>query len=65
MFILFYSQDTITHVKIRGDITEVSFQWTAPADFNGRVQFTGTVALNGGLFWSNVASNSLSIVRKQ
>lgn len=55
-------QNSITHKKINDNgISEVTFQWIAPRDFQGQVQFVGTVALNGGVFWNTLRSQTVGI----
>lgn len=55
--------NSVTHKKINENgVSQVVFEWIAPNDFQGRINFVGTVALNGGVFWNTLQSSSLAVV---
>ncbi|KAG5676743.1 hypothetical protein PVAND_006552 [Polypedilum vanderplanki] len=51
----------ITHKKIENPPQSIKFYWTAPKGLKEKVTFFATVALNGGTFWTQQKSETLSV----
>lgn len=53
------STNTITHTDNK-DKTSVSFKWTAPKDYKGKIEFRATIVKEYKEFWTNVRSSQLT-----
>lgn len=58
----FIFQNAVTHKKIFGNGPNViEVDWIAPPGITGDVKFYATVALNGGIFWVEKVTETLTI----
>jgi hypothetical protein len=53
--------NAVTHKKIANGVRSVKFNWIAPRGLSEKVVFVSTIALNGGKFWVDQKSQTLSV----
>ncbi|ALC39942.1 l-2-34Fc [Drosophila busckii] len=55
--------DTLTHLKATkgSPLSEISFEWTAPANYKGNVKFMSTVVQTGFVYWVGRVTKDIDV----